>query len=129
MRTNSWTESVRLGWNGYDELDTRLRAKGIQDDPKKKAIRQAVQGLGGKGGPVRGNDGQRPIGGTRHKGLDAEKMGLRMREMGDDAFPGNGSPKINKDYEIVKLKKKVEEPGRENEILKNFRAFLSQDHA
>ena len=30
--------------------------------------------------------------------------------MGDDAFPGNGSPKINKDYEIVKLKKKVE-PG------------------
>ena len=50
-------------------------------------------------------------------------------EMGDDAFPGNGSPKINKDYEIVKLKKKVEEPGRENGILKNFRAFSSQDHA
>ena len=50
-------------------------------------------------------------------------------EMGDDAFPGNGSPKINKDYEIVKLRKKVEEPGRENGILKNFRAFLSQDHA
>ena len=50
-------------------------------------------------------------------------------EMGDDAFPGNGSPKINKDYEIVKLEKKVEEPGRENGILKNFRAFLSQDHA
>lgn len=50
-------------------------------------------------------------------------------EMGDDAFPGNGSPKINKDYEIVKLRKKVEEPGRENGILKIFRAFLSQDHA
>lgn len=50
-------------------------------------------------------------------------------EMGDDAFPGNGSPKINKDYEIVKLRKKVEEPGRENGILKNFRAFLSQDRA
>lgn len=50
-------------------------------------------------------------------------------EMGDDAFPGNGSPKINKDYEIAKLKKKVEELERENEILKNFRAFLSQDHA
>lgn len=49
--------------------------------------------------------------------------------MGDDAFPGNGSPKINKDYEIVKLKKKVEEPGRENEILKNLRAFSSQGHA
>lgn len=50
-------------------------------------------------------------------------------EMGDAAFPGNGSPKINKDYEIVKLKKKVEELERENELLKNFRAFLSQDHA
>ena len=32
-------------------------------------------------------------------------------EMGDDAFPGNGSPKINKDYEIVKLRKKVEGRG------------------
>ena len=94
-----------------------------------KAMRQAVQGLGGKGGPVRGNDSQRPIGGTWHKGLDAEKMGLRMREMGDDAFPGNGSPKINKDHEIVKLKKKAEELERENETLKNFRAFLSQGHA
>lgn len=43
-------------------------------------------------------------------------------EMGDDAFPGNGSPKINKDYEIEELE-------RENEILKNFRTFLSQGHA
>lgn len=56
-------------------------------------------------------------------------MGREYEEMGDGAFPGNGSPKINKDYEIVKLKKKVEELERENEILKNFRAFLSQDHA
>lgn len=50
-------------------------------------------------------------------------------EMGDDAFPGNDSPKNNKDYEIAKLKKKAEEPGRENEILKNLRAFSSQGHA
>ena len=50
-------------------------------------------------------------------------------EMGDDAFPGNESPKIDKDYEIAKLKKKVEELERKNEILKNFRAFSSQDHA
>lgn len=50
-------------------------------------------------------------------------------KMAEAAFPGNGSPKVNKDYEIVKLKKKVEEPGRENEMLKNFRAFLNQDHA
>lgn len=48
-------------------------------------------------------------------------------EMGDGAFPGNGSPKTNKDHETVKLEKKVEE--RENGILKNPRAFLSQDHA
>ena len=50
-------------------------------------------------------------------------------EMGDAAFPGNGSPKVNKDYEVVKLGKKVEELERENDLLKNFRAFLSQDHA
>ena len=50
-------------------------------------------------------------------------------EMGDAAFPGNGSPKVNKDYEVVKLRKKVEELERENDLLKNFRAFLSQDHA
>ena len=49
--------------------------------------------------------------------------------MGDGAFPGNGRPKINKDYETVKLRKKTEELERENELLKNFRAFLSQDRA
>ncbi|WP_449137517.1 hypothetical protein [Slackia sp.] len=49
--------------------------------------------------------------------------------MGENAFPGNGSPKVNKDYEIVKLRKRIEELERENELLKNFRAFLSQDHA
>lgn len=72
------------------------------------------------------------------KGL-SEELGIKdstprrwAREyegMGDGAFPGNGSPKINKDYEIVKLKKKVEELERENEMLKNSRAFLGQDHA
>jgi hypothetical protein len=34
--------------------------------------------------------------------------------MGEDAFPGNGSPKLNKDYEIEKLPKQ---------------AFLSQERA
>lgn len=57
------------------------------------------------------------------------RWACEYKEMGDDAFPGNGSPKINKDYEIVKLKKKVEELERESEILKNLRAFLSQGHA
>ena len=57
------------------------------------------------------------------------RWACEYEEMGDDAFPGNGSPKVNKDYEIVKLKKKAEELERENEILKNFRAFLNQDRA
>lgn len=57
------------------------------------------------------------------------RWACEYEEMGDDAFPGNGSPKVNKDYEIVKLRKKVEELERENEILKNFRAFLNQDRA
>ena len=34
-------------------------------------------------------------------------------EMGENAFPGNGSPKVNKDYEIVRLRKRIEEHGRE----------------
>lgn len=50
-------------------------------------------------------------------------------EMGESAFPGNDSPKANKDYEIVKLRKRIEDLERENELLKNFRAFLNQDHA
>ena len=57
------------------------------------------------------------------------RWACEYEEMGDGAFPGNGPPKINKDYEIVKPEKKVEELERENETLKNFRAFLSQDHA
>ena len=57
------------------------------------------------------------------------RWACEYEEMGDDVFPGNGSPKINKDYEIVKLRKKVEELERENGLLKKFRAFLSQDHA
>lgn len=57
------------------------------------------------------------------------RWACEYEEMGDDAFPGNGSPKINKDYEIVKLKKKVGELERENEMLKKFRAFSSQGHA
>lgn len=49
--------------------------------------------------------------------------------MGEDAFPGNGSPKVNKDYEIVKLRKRIEDLERENELLKDIRAFLSRDRA
>lgn len=45
------------------------------------------------------------------------------------SFPGNGKPCINKDYEILKLKKEIEELQAENEILKKFRAFLIQKPA
>ena len=45
---------------------------------------------------------------------------------GEDAFPGNGNPRQNKDYEILKLRKRIEELEMENEILKKFRAFLKQ---
>ena len=57
------------------------------------------------------------------------RWACECKEMGDDAFPGNGSPKIKKDHEIVKPEKKAEELERENEMLKNFRAPLSQGHA
>ncbi|WP_461545555.1 transposase [Senegalimassilia anaerobia] len=57
------------------------------------------------------------------------RWACEYEETGDDALPGNGSPKINEDYEIMKLEKKVEELERENEMLKNFRAFSSQGHA
>ena len=41
-------------------------------------------------------------------------------EMGESAFPGNGSPKVNKDYEIVKLRKRIEEPGRASLVDRAF---------
>lgn len=57
------------------------------------------------------------------------RWAYECEEMGDGAFPGNGSPKINKDHETAKPKKKVEELERGNELLKDLRAFSSQDHA
>lgn len=49
--------------------------------------------------------------------------------MGENASPGNGSPKVDEDYEIAKLRKRIEELERENELLKNVRVFSSQGHA
>lgn len=46
---------------------------------------------------------------------------------GETAFPGNGTPTQNKDYEILKLRKQIDELEMENKLLKNFRAFLNQD--
>ena len=90
-------------------MDTKLRVKGVQDDPKKKAMRQRFKASAAK---------VVPSGETTVKDL-SEELGIKdstprrwaceCEEMGDDAFPGNGSPKTNKDYEIVKPEKKVEE--------------------
>lgn len=63
------------------------------------------------------------------KGSTLRRWAQGYEEMGGDAFPGNGSPKVDEDYEIVKLRKRIEELERENELLKIFRSFLSQDHA
>ena len=78
------------------------------------------------GGEMRVVDLARELG---IKDSTLRRWAQEYEEMGENAFPGNGSPKVNKDYEIVKLRKRIEGLGRENELLKNFRAFLSQDHA
>ena len=78
------------------------------------------------GGEMRAVDLARELG---IKESTLRRWAQEYEEMGENAFPGNGSPKINKDYEIVKLRKRIEGLERENELLKNFRAFLSQDHA
>ena len=78
------------------------------------------------GGEMRAVDLARELG---IKDSTLRRWAQEYEEMGENAFPGNGSPKVNKDHEIVKLRKRIEEPERVNELLKNFRAFLSQDHA
>lgn len=65
----------------------------------------------------------------RIKNSTLRRWAQEYESMGEGAFPGNGSPKVNKDYEIVKLRKRIEELEQENELLKKFRAFLSQDRA
>ena len=78
------------------------------------------------GGEMRAADLARELG---IKDPTLRRWAQEHGEMGESAFPGNGGPKVNKDYEIAKLRKRIEEPGRENGLLKKFRAFLSRDHA
>ena len=77
------------------------------------------------GGEMRAVDLARELG---IKDSTLRRWAQEYEEMGEDAFPGNGSPKVNEDYEIVKLRKRTEEPECESGLLNNFRAFLSQDH-
>ena len=85
-------------------MDTKLRAKGALYDPEEKALRQAVQDSGGAGGPRRRDEGRRPCEGARNQGLSAQAVAQEHGEMGENAFPGNGGPKVNKDYKIAKLR-------------------------
>ena len=78
------------------------------------------------GGEMRVVDLARELG---IKDSTLRRWAQEYEEMGENAFPGSGSPKVNKNHEIVKLRKRIEELERENELLKNFRAFSSQDHA
>ena len=78
------------------------------------------------GGEIRAVDLARELG---IKDSTLRRWAQEHGEIGENAFPGNGSLKVNKDHEIVKLRKRIEEPEHENELLKKFRAFLSQDHA
>lgn len=45
-------------------------------------------------------------------------------QYGDAAFSGSGNPIQNKDFEILKLRKRIEELEQEKEILKKYQAFL-----
>lgn len=66
--------------------------------------------------------------------LDLKDCTLRRwaqeyEENGEVAFSGSGSPRISKDYEILKLKKENEEFKAENALLKNLRVFLRRNPA
>lgn len=78
------------------------------------------------GGEMRAVDLARELG---IKDSTLRRWAQEYEEMGENAFPGSGSPKVNKNHEIVKLRKRIEELERENELLKNSRVFSSQGHA
>ena len=63
------------------------------------------------GGEMRTVDLARKLG---IKDSTLRRWAQEHEEMGENAFPGNGSPKVNRDYEIVKLRKRIEELERWN---------------
>ena len=58
------------------------------------------------GGEMRAVDLARELG---IKDSTPRRWAQEYEEMGGDAFPGNGSLKFDKDYEIAKLRKRIEE--------------------
>lgn len=69
------------------------------------------------GGEMRAVDLARELG---VKDSTLRRWAQEHGEMGESAFPGNGSPKVDKDYEIVKLRKRVEELERVNLVGRAF---------
>ena len=51
---------------------------------------------------------------------------IEYETRGENAFPGNGSPVTNKDFELKKMKKKIADLEMEIDILKKFHAFLKK---
>ena len=89
-------------------MDTKLRRKVFMMTQKRKRYdRQfkiaAAQVVLSGDMTVRGLSEELQI-----KDSTLRRWAREYETMGDDAFPGNGSPKINKDYEIVKLRKKID---------------------
>ena len=66
-------------WRGYGFLDTKLRVRGVRNDPKKEALRQAVQGRGRPGGAERRDEGRRPRKGAWDQGFRARPPGSGIR--------------------------------------------------
>lgn len=69
------------------------------------------------GGEIRAVDLARELG---IKDSTLRRWAQEHGEVGENAFPGNGSPKVNKDHEIVKLRKRIEEPERVNLVDRAF---------
>lgn len=69
------------------------------------------------GGEIRAVDLARELG---IKDSTLRRWAQEHGEIGENASPGNGSPKVNKDHEIVKLRKRIEEPERVNLVDRAF---------
>lgn len=60
------------------------------------------------------------------KDLTLRRWAQEYETMGNDAFPGSGSPRTNKDHEVVRPGRKVEDLERESKPLGNFQASSSR---
>ena len=110
-------------------MKAKLRAKSVLYDPEEERYDKQFKIATARvvlGGEMRAVDLARELG---IKDSTLRRWAQEHEKMGEDVFPGNGSPKVDKDHEIAKLRKRIEELERENELLKNFWAFSSQDHA